>query len=646
MGHFKKSSYGIVLLIFACLLFAFISYAQPAQTNIVHAQIQVTVTFSTSGGGTQSTVSPSGTVTGPASKIPVNASAGPGYSFSSWTATGSITFDNNTAPITMATISSSGTVTAVFTQNKYSVSFASSGGGSSTTSPTGTQSYTLGQVVAISVTAAPGYTFSSWSATGGTTFDSATSASTNAHIGGAGIITATFTQNVYSVGVTVSPSSAAGSVSGYVSTSTYHYGDVVTLTEVPSTGYAFSSWGGDGSGSATTCQVTVTKNMAVTATFTKSAYSLSVTVLPSGGGSVTANPSAPYHYGDVVTLTEVPSNGYTFSGWSGNGTGSGTTRSVTITGNMIVTATFTQINYQVTYAIAGGGSGSSIIPSGSQNYTAGSAVPISATAGSGYSFSYWTATGSIVFANASSASTQATINSAGTITATFVGVTQSPIPTASSNPSEPSPTPSPTPTPNPSTSPNPTSTPSPTPIPSSVTIAASTNNGSNVNIILQGDITSSTISSATLTTDPSSATTTLSLAITAQSLTNGFENVSIPKTAIPYGVAPTIYVNNEIAQNQGYTHDSNNYYVWFSTSYSTYELSIAFETKSVPPSFPIWDTMVVMIAVLVSILALFFKRNLKTKGFKIPKLRFTRRRHYQFRVNNYLLNLRSIFNLL
>ena len=110
-----------------------------------------------------------------------------GYTFSAWSGDGS-----GSATTCQITVTKNMAVTATFTQTMYSVSFATSGGGTSTTSPTGTQSYTLNQAVPIVASPASGYTFSSWSATGGITFDSATSASTNAHIGGAGTITADF----------------------------------------------------------------------------------------------------------------------------------------------------------------------------------------------------------------------------------------------------------------------------------------------------------------------------------------------------------------------------------------------------------------------------------------------------------------------
>ena len=49
--------------------------------------------------------------------------------------------------------------------------------------------------VAITATAATGYSFSEWTSTGTITFDSAASASTNAHIGSAGTVTANFVPN-------------------------------------------------------------------------------------------------------------------------------------------------------------------------------------------------------------------------------------------------------------------------------------------------------------------------------------------------------------------------------------------------------------------------------------------------------------------
>jgi uncharacterized repeat protein (TIGR02543 family) len=163
---------------------------------------------------------------------------------------------------------------------------------------------------------------------------------------------ATFTQNSYTLTVNVVGS---GSVSLSPPGGTYLSGTVVQLTPQPAVGWTFSGWSGDLSGSGTPGSITMNGNKVVNATFVQSEYSLAVTVIPPAGGSVTPDKNPPYHYGDVVTLTESPALGYSFAGWSGDGIGSGSTRQVTITGNMAVTATFVQNQYTLTVNVVGTG---------------------------------------------------------------------------------------------------------------------------------------------------------------------------------------------------------------------------------------------------------------------------------------------------
>jgi hypothetical protein len=120
----------------------------------------------------------------------------------------------------------------------------------------------------------------------------------------------------------------------------YYYGDAVQLTATPALGWSFNGWSGGFSGSANPGVLTITGNMAVTATFTQNTYTLNVSVSPVGSGSVTLNDSGPYYYGDVVQLTAVPSAGWSFQYWSGDLSGSANPTTLTITGNMAVTAYF------------------------------------------------------------------------------------------------------------------------------------------------------------------------------------------------------------------------------------------------------------------------------------------------------------------
>lgn len=68
---------------------------------------------------------------------------------------------------------------------------------------------------------------------------------------------------------------------------------------------------------------------------------LTVTVNKVGEGSVNLSPAKPtYTCGETVTLTAVPANGWMFSGWSGDLTGSGSSQQLTVSRNHTVTATF------------------------------------------------------------------------------------------------------------------------------------------------------------------------------------------------------------------------------------------------------------------------------------------------------------------
>ncbi len=122
--------------------------------------------------------------------------------------------------------------------------------------------------------------------------------------------------------------------------------------------------------------------------------------------------------------------------------------------------------------------------------------------------------------------------------------------------------------------------PTPTSAPSATTVPATTDNGSTVYLAISGNITNSQMSNITITTNQSATSTTVSFTVTGPSGTTGFSNITIPKTALTYGTTPTIYIDNQPAQNQGYTQDTNNYYVWYTTHFSTHKISIVFTKTS------------------------------------------------------------------
>jgi hypothetical protein len=146
-------------------------------------------------------------------------------------------------------------------------------------------------------------------------------------------------------------------------------------------------------------------------------------------------------------------------------------------------------------------------------------------------------------------------------------------PTLTPNPtSMPIVTPKPTSTP----IPTPTAKPSPSPTPNETTVQARTDNGTAVDLTIAGNITRTQMFNVTLATNQSSATTTVTFTLTGENGTTGYSNITIPKTLTLYGTTPTVFIDNQQASNQGYTQDIENFYVWYTTQFSTHQINIQF----------------------------------------------------------------------
>jgi hypothetical protein len=264
----------------------------------------------------------------------------------------------------------------VHVQN-FILTIATLGSGSVTLNNTGPY-YHYGEAVSLTAVPAIGWSFSVWSGdlTGST--NPATLIVT-----GNMSVTATFTQDQYTLTITIGGS---GSVSKSPSQATYTWGTNVTLTATANTGWSFASWSGDASGTTNPTIVNMTSNKAVTATFTQNTYTLTITVNPVGSGSVNLNNSGPYHYGDIVQLTAVPTIGWSFANWSGDASGTISPTSVNMTGNKAATATFTQNVYTLTTSVIGQGS---ITRNNTGPYHYGDAVQLAAVPSVGWGFSVW-----------------------------------------------------------------------------------------------------------------------------------------------------------------------------------------------------------------------------------------------------------------
>jgi uncharacterized repeat protein (TIGR02543 family) len=148
---------------------------------------------------------------------------------------------------------------------------------------------------------------------------------------------ATRTLTVTNAGGGTVTSSPAGINCGSDCTETYEFDPPdfpavhVTLTATPDVGMVFTGWSGACSGTGT-CQVAMSQNRSVTATFAVVTFDLTVTLAGAGSGTVTSSPagincapdcSGTYNDDTMVTLTATPATGSVFDGWSGDCTGTG-----------------------------------------------------------------------------------------------------------------------------------------------------------------------------------------------------------------------------------------------------------------------------------------------------------------------------------
>ncbi|MBE3136418.1 MAG: right-handed parallel beta-helix repeat-containing protein, partial [Thermoplasmata archaeon] len=304
--------------------------------------------------------------------VQLSASADLGWSFSHWG--GDLSGSLNPASIT---IDGNKAVTATFTQNEYTLTITTVGSGFVTKQPD-QATYHYGDIVQLTATADPGWSFGQWS---GDLSGSVNPSSIT--IDGDKAVTAIFTQNEYTLTITTVGS---GSVAKVPDQGTYHYGDFVQLTATADLGWSFSEWSGDLSGSINPSTIMIDGDTTIVATFMQDEYTLEVSVV--GSGSVGKSPDqATYHYGDVVQLTASADLGWTFSGWSGDLSGSTNPEMITIDGNKAVTATFTQNEYTLTLMTVGSGSVAKLPDQVTYHYN--DVVQLTATADLGWTFAGW-----------------------------------------------------------------------------------------------------------------------------------------------------------------------------------------------------------------------------------------------------------------
>lgn len=199
----------------------------------------------------------------------------------------------------------------------------------------GTHNYISGTLLNLRATPSTGWRFDGWSGdlTGA---DSPVELSMSGHKE----VTATFSALTYTLTV---DTVGNGVVARAPNQTEYLYGDGVTLTATPDSGWYFGQWSGNATGALSQTTVTMDANKLVTATFVSmppTYYTLTMHL--AGNGVITPGVGAhSYLSGTPVDLSAAPTTGWEFEGWSGNLAGADNPVTLILDESKEVTATFT-----------------------------------------------------------------------------------------------------------------------------------------------------------------------------------------------------------------------------------------------------------------------------------------------------------------
>lgn len=269
--------------------------------------------------------------------VTVTARANTGYTFVDWTENGSRISTSTNIQFTLNGNRNLVANFRVIPASQFAVQLSSNPAAGGTTDGEG--AYASGSSVTVSSLANTGYTFVNWTDQSNTTVLSTSPNYTFALSANRSLI-ANFLLNTY----TLTVNAVNGTVAKTPDLARYNHGSSVVLTATPATGYVFSSWSGDATGTTNPLTVSMNGNKNITANFTAiPANTYTLTVNAVNGSVAKVADQAIYSSGSTVVLTATAAAGYSFSSWSGDATGSVNPLTVTMNANKNITANFTPL---------------------------------------------------------------------------------------------------------------------------------------------------------------------------------------------------------------------------------------------------------------------------------------------------------------
>jgi hypothetical protein len=255
------------------------------------------------------------------------------------------------------------------------------------------QTFSSGTIVNLNAISDAGWSFSGWSG------DTSGSTNTTITMDGNKTVTATFTPS-YNLTVMVYLNNTLQSTENL----TYDLGDHLTLSAsylgIPDSLY-LEHWDLDGTvGYNSSLTIDMTKDYTIKAYLMTKTFQLNITQA-TGGSTSPTNGTYNYTYGSTAEVTATPADSNTFTHWLLDGEINSTDPdfSIDMYANHTLTAVFSAIyvppppppppiiSYQLTVNSATGGTTN--LGVGGHIYNSGTLVTVTASASTGYQFSYW-----------------------------------------------------------------------------------------------------------------------------------------------------------------------------------------------------------------------------------------------------------------
>jgi len=251
--------------------------------------------------------------------------------------------------------------------------------------------YSDGSLVSLEAIADSGWAFTNWSGD-----LSGNSNPTEISIDQSKNVTANFTQLEYTLSTETTGGGTIESniVSGEFLNEGYAFNSVLQLTVTPDTGWVFSHWEGDLSGSELQKIVQLIEDKTITAVFSETVTDLETII--DGQGNVTERvineKVSSFITDSSIELTASPDLGWEFSHWTGGATGNENPIVIRLSEPTTITAVFSQLPFTLDTTITGQGTISVALESGTVEsglYSPNSELTLTATPASGWIFSNW-----------------------------------------------------------------------------------------------------------------------------------------------------------------------------------------------------------------------------------------------------------------